>query len=157
MSRAERTWTEWTETLWADPFEAPEFGRESLPALDAVHGGAILHMANGLAYYTPRIAAAYLHAVPAVVEHLEGQRFQAWANVGQTLAPQHWELAVEYFRVAPRVVPRLGEALQHWQRLCRDLADVHRPLGVTAMRHTPLFLTAAGPQYLDTWIAGARR
>ena len=157
MPRREHTWTEWCDMLWADPFDEPPFSRRALLALDQARGGAVLQSANALAYYTPRIATAYLRAAPAVADFLDHEQFQAWANAGQTLAPQHWELAVEYYRTGPRVVSRVEESLLLWVRVCRRLADVRMSLGITAMRHTPGFLAAAGAPRLERWVDSALR
>lgn len=157
MAAHDRTWDQWLEALWSNAFERPGFARATLPELDAERDGALLESANALAFYTPRIAEAFLRAAPLVAEPLDPDAFQAWVNGGQMLAPQHWELAVEYFRVAPRVVPMLGPARQAWLRGCRQLADVHMPLGLTAMRHSPPFLATAGAARLEVWFAGALR
>lgn len=157
MSRRDRTWAEWTAELWADPFDEPPFPPAALPELDAARGGALLDTANALAYYTPRVALAFLRAAPPVAAHLGPDRFQAWANAGQALAPAHWELACEYFRVAPRVVPRLGDRLVQWVRACRACAEVRNSLGIAAARHTPALLQAAGAPSLPGWTAGALR
>ena len=114
-----------------------------------------------LGLFSPILAAELERAARAVEDDLAVEQMVVWADDGLKIARhswRSWEVACEYFRVTPNVIPLLGQtSLRDWASEGRSLMRISSALAAAYYRSSPKVLSNDHAFQLSDWAALGRR